>query len=108
MPAAAQAAEPPGLSEGRQVFAEPGGRLVGRESTVRESCRQARLLDERIGQPGGIGSQYEDRADGTDRDEPEAQAGPGGEGVRGDAEWSDLRDRRRRLIAIRGGEHSIE
>ena len=77
MPAAAQASESPGLPQGGEIFAEPRNRLVRGEGAVREPWRETGLLDERIGQSSRVGGQHKDGPDGTDRDEPQAQAAAG-------------------------------
>ena len=73
MPAAAQASEAARLSEGRQVLAEARDGLVGRQRAVGEPRREARLLDERIGEASRIGRERKTAPTARDRDEPEAQ-----------------------------------
>jgi ABC-2 type transport system permease protein len=52
VPAAAQAADSTSLAQGRQLPGQARDRLVRGERPVREPFRDARLLDERVHQPG--------------------------------------------------------
>ncbi len=85
-----------------------GHRLVRGERTVGEPRRDPRLLDQRVGQPGRVRRQDEDRAHRADRDEPESQAGPGGERGRGDPPGSELGDGGRRRVRVGRGEERVE